>query len=101
MNTIQTMTERVTEISAAIKALEKEKTELIDDISFKWSLGELDEYLDEKGNAIVESIRIERRTRTTWSYSPMIKSMQEREQHSGLATFKTTNYICVTHVKQK
>ena len=101
MIAIQSMTERVAEIAFTIKALEKEKTELIDQISFKWSIGELDEYLDDKGNAIVESLRIERRSRTTWSYSPMIKSMQEQEQHSGLATFKTTNYICVSYVKQK
>jgi len=99
--TVQIMTQRISEISAAIKVLEKEKAELIDNISFKWSLGELNQYLNEKGNAIMGNVCLERRTRTTWSYSPMVKSMQEREQHSGLATFKTTNYICVTHVKQK
>jgi hypothetical protein len=101
MTAIQEMTRRVSEISALIKELETEKSDLIGQLSVAWSVGDLDDYLDEKGNAVVEDVKLERRARTTWSYSPAVKALQEREQHLGIADRKITTYVCVSHVKQK
>ena len=80
MTTIQDMTQRVSELSAAIKELESEKSDLISQISIAWSIGDLDEYLNDKGHAIVDNVQIERRSRTTWAYSTAVKALQEQEQ---------------------
>ena len=101
MTAIQEMTQRVALISASIKELETEKSDLISQLSVAWSIGDLDEYIDDKGNAVVDSVRIERRSRTTWSYSSAVKALQEKEQHTGAAERKVTTYICVTDVKKK
>ena len=101
MTNVQEMTQRVAFISASIKELETEKSDLISQLSVAWSIGDLDEYIDDKGNAVVESVRIERRSRTTWSYSPAVKTLQEKEQHTGAAERKVTTYICVIDVKKK
>lgn len=101
MTAIQEMTRRVSEISSFIKQLEAEKSDLISQLSVAWSVGDLDDFIDEKGNAVVDDIRLERRSRTTWSYSPAVKALQEREQHTGIAERKVTTYVCVSHVKQK
>jgi hypothetical protein len=101
MTAIQEMTYRVSEISSLIKQLETEKSDLISQLSVAWSIGDLDEYLDDKGNAVIEDVKLERRSRSTWSYSPAVKELQEREQHSGVAERKVTTYVCVSHVKQK
>jgi hypothetical protein len=101
MTSIQEMTERVAMLSASIKKLEVEKSDLISQISVAWSIGDLDEYIDDKGNPVINSIRIERRSRATWSYSPAVKALQEKEQHTGVAERKVTTYICVTDVKSK
>ena len=99
MTAIQEMTQRVASISASIKELETEKSDLISQLSVAWSIGDLDQYIDGKGNAVIDSIRIERRSRTTWSYSSVVKALQEKEQHTGVAERKVTAYICVTNVK--
>ena len=101
MTAIQEMTQRVAQLSASIKELETEKSDLISQLSVAWSIGDLDQYVDDKGNAIVDNVRIERRSRTTWNYSSAVKVLQEKEQHSGAAERKVTTYICVTNVKQK
>jgi hypothetical protein len=101
MTDVQEMTQRVAFISTSIKELEAEKSELISQLSVAWSIGDLDEYIDDKGNAVVDSVRIERRSRTTWSYSPAVKALQEKEQHTGAADRKVTTYICVTNAKSK
>ena len=95
------MTRRVSEISSLVKELEAEKSDIISQLSVAWSIGDLDEYLDDKGNPIIDDVRLERRSRSTWSYSPAVKALQEREQHSGIAERKVTTYVCVSHVKQK
>jgi hypothetical protein len=81
--------------------LETEKSDLISQLSVAWSIGDLDEYIDDKGNAVIDSVKIERRSRTTWGYSPAVKALQEKEQHTGAAERKVTTYICVTDVKKK
>jgi len=101
MTAIQEMTRRVSEISSLVKELEAEKSDIISQLSVAWSIGDLDEYLDDKGNPIIDDVRLERRSRSTWSYSPAVKALQEREQHSGIAERKVTTYVCVSHVKQK
>ena len=101
MTAIQEMTQRVALISASIKELETEKSDLISQLSVAWSIGDLDEYIDDKGNAVIDSVKIERRSRTTWGYSPAVKALQEKEQHTGAAERKVTTYICVTDVKKK
>ena len=101
MTAIQDMTQRVSEISAAIKALESEKSDLISQISIAWSIGDFDEYLNDKGHAIVDNVQIECRSRTTWAYSAAVKALQEQEQYTGAANRKVTTYICVSHVKSK
>lgn len=101
MTAIQEMTRRVAMISATIKDLEAEKSDLIGQLSIAWSIGDLDEYVDDKGNAVVDNVRIERRSRTTWSYSLAVQALQEKEQHTGAAERKVTTYICVTDVKKK
>jgi hypothetical protein len=101
MTDVQEMAQRVAFISTSIKELEAEKSELISQLSVAWSIGDLDEYIDDKGNAVVDSVRIERRSRTTWSYSPAVKALQEKEQHTGAADRKVTTYICVTNAKSK
>ena len=101
MTAIQQMTQRVAMLSATIKYLEAEKSDLIGQLSIAWSIGDLDEYVDDKGNAVVDNVRIERRSRTTWSYSSAVKALQEKEQHTGAAERKVTTYICVTDVKKK
>ena len=95
------MTQRVAIISASIKELEAEKSDLISQLSVAWSIGDLDQYIEDNGSAVVDSIRIERRSRTTWSYSPAVKALQEKEQHTGAAERKVTTYICVTDAKKK
>ena len=101
MAAIQEMTQRVAMLSATIKDLEAEKSDIISQLSIAWSIGDLDEYLDDKGNAVVNNVRIERRSRTTWSYSSAVKALQEKEQHTGAAERKVTTYICVTEAKKK
>jgi hypothetical protein len=101
MTAIQEMTQRVAMLSASIKEMEAEKSDLISQLSVAWSIGDLDEYIDDKGNAVIDSVRIERRSRTTWGYSPAVKALQEKEQHTGVAERKVTTYICVTDVKKK
>ena len=64
MTAIQEMTQRVAMLSAAIKEMEAEKSDLISQLSVAWSIGDLDEYIDDKGNAVIDSVRIERRSRT-------------------------------------
>jgi hypothetical protein len=101
MTAIEEMTQRVAIISASIKELEAEKSDLISQLSVAWSIGDLDQYIEDNGSAVVDSIRIERRSRTTWSYSPAVKALQEKEQHTGAAERKVTTYICVTDAKKK
>jgi len=101
MTDIQEMTQRVATLSASIKELEAEKSDLLSQLSVAWSIGDLDQYIDDKGNAVVNSVRIERRSRITWSYSPAVKALQEKEQHTGAADRKVTTYICVTNVKPR
>jgi hypothetical protein len=101
MTTVQEMTQRVAWLSGFIKELEAEKSDLISQLSVAWSIGDLDEYIDDKGNALIDSVKIERRSRTTWGYSPAVKALQEKEQHTGAAERKVTTYICVTDVKKK
>ena len=101
MTAIQEITQRVAMLSASIKELEAEKSDLLSQLSIAWSIGDLDQYIDDKGNAVVDSVRIERRSRTTWSYSSAVKALQEKEQHTGAADRKVTTYICVTNVKSK
>ena len=101
MTAIQEMTQRVAMLSTTIKDLEAEKSDIISQLSIAWSIGDLDEYLDDKGNAVVNNVRIERRSRTTWSYSSAVKALQEKEQHTGAAERKVTTYICVTEAKKK
>lgn len=99
METIEDTAIRVAQISAQIKELESEKSNLITQLSDAWAIGDLDEYIDDKGNAVINSIRIERRSRTTWSYSPAIKALQQQEQFNGAAERKVTSYICIANVK--
>jgi len=99
MAAIQEITQRVAQLSASIKELEAEKSDLISQLSVAWSIGDLDQYIDGKGNAVIDSVRIERRSRTTWSYSSAVKALQEKEQLIGAAERKVTTYICVTNVK--
>ena len=58
MTAIQQMTQRVAMLSATIKDLEAEKSDLIGQLSIAWSIGDLDEYVDDKGNAVVDNVRI-------------------------------------------
>jgi hypothetical protein len=92
---------RLAEISSMIKQLEEEKQNLLVDISFGWSLGDLDNLINDKGHAIFDDIRVERRQRETWTYSPAIKAAQEQERHTGKATSKVTTYYCVAPIKTK
>jgi hypothetical protein len=101
MTAIEEMIQRVAMLSASIKELEVEKSDLISQLSVAWSIGDLDQYIEDNGSAVVDSIRIERRSRTTWSYSPAVKALQEKEQHTGAAERKVTTYICVTDAKKK
>ena len=101
METISEIAEQVASISARIKELEQEKFHLMDMLRCSWRLGELDEYKDEKGDVILDSLRVSSRSRTTWSYSPAVEALQEKEQHTGVAERKITTYICVTNVKSK
>ena len=101
MTAIEEMTQRVAMISASIKELEAEKSDLISQLSVAWSIGDLDQYIEDNGAAVVDSVRIERRSRTTWSYSSAVKALQEKEQHTGAAERKVTTYICVTDAKRK
>ena len=101
MTTVQEMTQRIAWISGFMKELETEKSDLISQLSVAWSIGDLDESIDDKGNAVIDSVKIERRSRTTWGYSPAVKALQEKEQHTGAAERKVTTYICVTNVKNK
>ena len=91
MTAIQEITQRVAMLSASIKELEAEKSDLLSQLSIAWSIGDLDQYIDDKGNAVVDSVRIERRSRTTWSYSSAVKALQEKEQHTGAADH---NFLC-------
>jgi uncharacterized small protein (DUF1192 family) len=101
MTTVQEMTQRVAWLSGSIKELEAERSNLIGQLSVAWSIGDLDEYIDDSGNAVVGTVKIERRSRTTWGYSPAVKALQEKEQHTGAAERKVTTYICVTDAKKK
>jgi hypothetical protein len=58
MTNVQEMTQRVAFISASIKELETEKSDLISQLSVAWSIGDLDEYIDDKGNAVVDSVKL-------------------------------------------
>ncbi len=54
--------------------------------------GELDELSYEPGIYEADGIRLTRSTRTTWQYSPAIKSLQKVEQENGMATAKTSEF---------
>lgn len=101
MNEFKTIAERLAEISNIIKQLEEEKKNLLTDISLAWSVGDLDNLVDDKGHVVFDQIRVERRQRETWVYSPAIKEAQEQERHTGKATCKKTIYYCIAPHKTK
>jgi len=101
MDDFNAIAARLAEISTMIKQLEEEKQNLITDVSLAWSVGDLDSLINEKGHVIFDDIRVERRQRETWTYSPSIKAAQEQERHTGKATNKVTTYYCVAPIKVK
>jgi hypothetical protein len=72
-----------------IKARTEEALLVIDGLMVT---GQLDELSYEPGVYEGDGLQLTRRSRTTWSYSPAIKALQEAEQENGMATAKTSEY---------
>lgn len=54
--------------------------------------GRLDALSYEPGIYEVEGVRLTRASRTSWSYSPAVKALQQAEQDNGQAEVKQTTY---------
>ena len=79
-------------LKTAEKKLKARTDEVLEILNELLAAGELEELSYEPGVYEADGVRLTRSTRTTWQYSPAIKSLQQVEQENGMATAKTSEF---------
>ena len=79
-------------LKTAEKKLKARTDEVLGILNELLAAGELEGLSYEPGVYEADGVRLTRSTRTTWQYSPAIKSLQQVEQENGMATAKTSEF---------
>ena len=74
------------------KEVEESIKQLLAFLDGEEAAGRMEALSYEPGVYEAGGVRLTRSTRTTWQYSPAIKTLQQAEQENGMATAKTSEF---------